>query len=110
MDELVERLSTGTHPVTVGGQNPSLDEFERQIEERGYVHIKFTDTAGGTELGVRVDKAATNLDDANFDTAEGNAHVEGVLTLNFVPVRCIADIDLATLKGTGHLEILEQGA
>jgi hypothetical protein len=27
-----------------------------------------------------------------------------------VPVRCVADIDLATVEGTGHLEILEEAA
>jgi hypothetical protein len=30
-------------------------------------------------------------------------HVEGELTLDYVRVRCIADVDLATLEGTGHL-------
>jgi hypothetical protein len=29
------------------------------------------------------------------------------LTLNYVPVRCIADIDLASLEGKGHLVALE---
>ena len=34
-------------------------------------------------------------------------HVEGTLTLNYVPVRCVADIDLATLNGTGQLVVVE---
>ena len=33
---------------------------------------------------------------------------EGNLTLNYVKVRCIADIDLETLTGHGHLEIVEE--
>ncbi len=107
MNELVERLANGEHPVTVGGPTPSVEEFKKRIEEIGYVFIKFTDTRGGTDLGVRVDKAATRLQQADFARATGVVHVEGTLTLNYVPVRCVADIDLATLSGTGHLVIVE---
>lgn len=108
MDELVQRLSVGDHPVTVGGPQPSLEEFQKRVEDMGYVFIKFTDTRGGTDLGVRVDKAASNLAHADFEQRAGVAHVEGTLTLNYVKVRCIADIDLATLNGTGHLMALEE--
>jgi len=31
-------------------------------------------------------------------------HLEGKLTLDYVRVRCIADIDLKTLEGKGRLE------
>ena len=108
MDELVERLSQGDHPVTVGGPKPSLDEFRKRVEDMGYVFIKFTDTRGGTDLGVRVDKSITDLSHAHFAQVTGNAHVEGTLTLNYVKVRCVADIDLKTLSGTGHLVALEE--
>jgi hypothetical protein len=108
MDDLVQRLSEGDHPVTVGGPKPSLAEFRHRVEEMGYVFIKFTGTRGGTDLGVRVDKSATDLSQAYFDQATGIAHVEGTLTLNYVKVRCIADIDLETLNGTGHLVALEE--
>jgi hypothetical protein len=108
MNELVERLSQGDHPVAVGGPKPSLEEFKKRIEDMGYVFIKFTGTRGGTDLGVRVDKSAVDLSKADFAQATGVAHVEGTLTLNYVKVRCVADIDLATLQGTGHLVILEE--
>lgn len=74
----------------------------------GYVFIKFTETRGGTDLGVRVDKSATKVDQASFENATGSVHVEGTLTLNYVKVRCVADIDLATLQGTGRLVVLEE--
>jgi hypothetical protein len=74
----------------------------------GYVFIKFTGTRGGTDLGVRVDKSATRTDQASFENATGTVHVGGTLTLNYIKVRCVADIDLATLRGTGHLVILEE--
>jgi hypothetical protein len=108
MDELVLHLSTGEHPATVGGPNPSLAEFQQRVEEMGYVFIKFTDTRGGTDLGVRVDKSATDLSRASFDQHTGIAHIEGTLTLNYVKVRCLADIDLATLTGTARLLALEE--
>lgn len=108
MNELVQRLSEGGHPVVVGGPQPSLEEFRNRVEEMGYVFIKFTDTKGGTDLGVRVDKSASDTTKANFEQGIGTVHVEGTLTLNYVKVRCVADIDLAELKGTGHLVILEE--
>ena len=108
MDDLVQRLSEGSHAVTVGGPRPSLEEFKNRVQDMGYVFIKFTETRGGTDLGVRVDKSATNVSQANFDQGTGTVHVEGTLTLNYVKVRCVADIDLSTLQGTGHLVALEE--
>lgn len=108
MNELVQRLAEGEHPVTVGGPQPSLEEFHKRLTDMGYVFIKFTGTRGGTDLGVRVDKAATDLSQADFPNAEGSVHVEGTLTLNYVKVRCVADINLATLNGSGHLVALEE--
>jgi hypothetical protein len=107
VNELVAHLAQGDHPVTLGGPKPSVEELQKRIGEIGYVFIKFTDTRGGTDLGVHVDKAATDLRHADFERATGTVHVEGTLTLNYVPVRCVADIDLATRNGTGHLVIIE---
>lgn len=107
MNGFVERLAQGDHPVTVGGYQPSVEGLKKRIEEIGYVFIKFTDTRGETDLGVHVDKVATNLRGGDFEQAVGRVHMEGALTLNYVPVRCVVDIDLATLNGTGHLMIVE---
>ena len=104
MNELTERLATGDHPVTVGGPQPSVEDLKTRIDEIGWVHIKFTDTRGGTDLGIRLDTEATDLSQADFENGTGTIHVEGNLTLNYDPVRLFADIDLATLNGTGHLE------
>ena len=108
MNELVQRLSDGEHPVTVGGPQPTLEELSKRITVMRYVFIKFTGTRGGTDLGVRVDPEETDLSQANFEQGTGSVHVEGTLTLNYVKVRCIADIDLATLNGTGNLVVLEE--
>jgi hypothetical protein len=44
---------------------------------------------------------------ANFDTETGNVHLVGNLTLNYVKVQCIADIELKTLEGKGRLVPVE---
>ncbi|MFV5997275.1 hypothetical protein ACNPQM_34015 [Streptomyces sp. NPDC056231] len=106
MDELVERLSQEGQKVVVGGPSPSLGEFQRRLTEMGYVFVKFPDSGGATDLGVRVDEAATDLGGADFAKGTGSVHVEGTLTLNYVQVRCVADIDLTSLSGSGHLVTL----
>ncbi len=106
MDELVQRLAEGDHPV-VTRRAESVEELKQSID-RGYVLVTFTDTRGGTELGVRLDDALTDLSGADFEQGDGSVHLAGNLTLNYVKVRCVADIDLATLQGKGHLEILEE--
>jgi len=108
MNELVQRLSQGNHPVEASLKPEKTVAAFKESIDRGYVHIKFTNTKGGTDLGVRLNREASNLGEADFDHQIGKVHLVGDLTLNYVKVRCIADIDLQTLEGNGHLEpILE---
>jgi uncharacterized protein YbdZ (MbtH family) len=108
-DALVTRLATGDHPVEVGLRPEKTAPAFKEAIDRGYVHIKFTDTKGGTELGVRLDTNASDWSHADFIHGTGSVHVEGTLTLNYVKVRCIADLNLSTLNGSGHLVILGDG-
>jgi len=108
MDELVERLTTGDHPVEVGGPNATLEELRKRLGEMGFVFVKFTETRGGTDLGFEIDRDACDTSAANFDEGTGTVHIEGLLVLNYDPVRVVADINLATLKGTGRLRIDEK--
>lgn len=107
MNELTERL-TVDQPIIMGGSDPTAEELRERTGEMGYVLVRFTETRGGTELGFPLDREATDLSKANFDESTGTVHVEGHLTLNDDPVRCIADIDLATLRGTGRLALEEK--
>lgn len=109
MNELTERL-TVDQPIIMGGANPTVEELRERTGEMGYVLVKFTQTRGGTELGFPLDRDKTDLSGANFDEGTGSVHVEGNLILNDDPVRCIANIDLATLKGTGRLALEEKAA
>jgi hypothetical protein len=106
MNELTQRLSVD-QPVVMGGFEPTVEELRDRVGEMGYLLIKFTETRGGTELGFPLDRDAADLSGANFDQGSGTVHVEGNLVLNDDPVRCIANLDLATLKGTGRLAVAE---
>jgi hypothetical protein len=102
MSDLTERL-TVDQPIIVGGSDPTVEELRERTGETGYVLIKFTETNGVTELGFPLDREATDLSGGDFDEGTGIVHIEGHLILNNDPVQCIADIDLATLTGTGRL-------
>lgn len=104
MNELVQRLSAGEHLVEASLRPEKTVAAFKESIDRGYVHIKFTETQGGTDLGVRLDQEASNLNEANFEQQTGKVHLVGNLTLNYEKVRCVAQINLNTLAGKGHLE------
>lgn len=106
MSDLVRRLSQGSHPIVFGrpGAADRLAELKAAIE-RKFVLLGFPETRGGTELGVPLDTAACDLGAADFVTGQGRIHLEGELRLDYVPVRLIADVDLATLQGQGQLRV-----
>ena len=104
---LVDRLCEQAHPVEAGLRPEKSVKLFKDAIDRNYVHIKFTNTRGGTELGIRLDRDACDFSQADFDNGSGTVHVEGGLTLDYVKVRCIADIDLANLQGSGQLVRVE---
>jgi len=100
---LVDKLCEMDHPVEVSVK-PSGDlKLFKEAIDRQYIHIRFPQTKGGTDLGFRLDQNASDFSAADFENRKGNAHVEGGLTLDYIKVRCVADIDLGTLKGSGRL-------
>lgn len=100
---LVDRLCEGDQPVEAGLRPEKTVKLFKEAIDRNYVHIKFTATRGGTELGTRLDREACDFSGADFEAGTGTVHLEGNLTLDYEAVRCIADIDLSTLAGKGHL-------
>ena len=107
INELVKRLSEGKHEVVIGHRDEPYDEIKQRIED-GYIHVKFTQTKGGTELGVNIDLDKTNVGNVDFSAGEGSLHIEGTTNLNYNEVRCISDIDLKTRKGKGYLEVVKE--
>lgn len=105
--DLVKRLSTGKHPIVVILRpNRKIIRLKEDIDH-GLVHIKFTDTHGGTELGVWIEGGGADLSEANFELGGGKIRISGRLKLNYRRVKCIAEIDLTTLSGEGSLEVLD---
>jgi hypothetical protein len=102
IDELVESLSSAKHKVIIGERNESYEEMKERIND-GFFHIKFTETRGGTELGISIDKSKTNINEIDLET--GLLHIEGTTNLNYNDVRLIADINMKSKSGEGYLQI-----
>jgi len=100
---LVDRLCEGEHAVVAGLRSNKSSQSLKEAIDRNYVHVRFTGTRGGTDLGFKLDRAACDFSNADFEGGTGTVHVEGKLTLDYVPVRCIATVDLGTLEGSGRL-------
>lgn len=110
MSDLVQRLSQGDSKVTYRARRDDVRAELKEAIERKYVHVLFTETRGGTELGFQLDEARSDLSGANWDAGEGSVHLEGELKLDGVRVRCVADLDLATVEGRGRLVVVEEQA
>ena len=100
---LVERLCEGLHAVQIELRPEKTVKLFRESLARNHVPVKFTETNGGSEFGVKLDKCACDLTKADFNNGVGTAHLEGALSVDFVPVRCVVDIDLQSLAGSGRL-------
>jgi uncharacterized protein YbdZ (MbtH family) len=107
---LVDALCEGDHPIEAKLRPEKTVKLFKEAIARDYVHIKFTNTEGGSELGVRLDRDSCDFSKADFENGSGTVHIEGGLTLDYVRVKCVADLDLATLEGTGHLVKVEAKA
>ena len=107
---LVDRLCVDDHHVVVSQRPEATINGLKEAIDNGYVRIKFTETKGGTELGFKLDKEASDLSGANFEAGTGKVRLVGGLILDYNRVRCIAEIDLSTLAGQGHLEKVEAAA
>jgi len=104
VEGVVDLLAKGEHPVEASLRPERTATALKAALDRGYVHLKFTDTRGGTELGVQVDLARSRFERADFAAGSGSIHLEGTLELDGVDVRCFADLDLARLAGMGGLK------
>jgi len=70
-NDIVSFLCDGDHPVEVSLRPEKTAKAMKESVDRGYIHLKFTDTRGGTELGVEVDAEASDLSRADFGNESG---------------------------------------
>lgn len=103
-NDLLNRLSKGDHPVELSLRPQRTAQAFKECIDRRYVHIRFTDTKGGTELGVTLDPNLSDWSHADFANRSGSVHLEGALTLDYTKCRCIADIEINTLTGKARLQ------
>ena len=104
MSELVQFLCKGDHPVEARPREKTREALKESIAS-GHVHIKFTDTRGGTELGVPIDRSRSDFSAIESNNGSAEIRLVGDVTLDYVQVTCIARIDIATLQGKGRLEV-----
>lgn len=83
----------------------STDAMQRAID-RGFVQLMFSETQGGTQLGVRLLPELTRVSTQDIESRTGSAVLVGELTLDGTRVRCTADIDITSRQGRGRLEIV----
>jgi hypothetical protein len=100
MNELVQRLSTGRHPVTANRPDKNPAALKERID-LGYLHILFNET--GTEIGIQLDRSRCDFSKADFATGEGKVYVEGCITLNYEKIRCVAEVALSDMQGEGYV-------
>lgn len=105
MNDLVQRL-TVEQPIEASLRpERNLTNLKAAVD-RGYVHVKFINTRGGTELGVRLDQDRSDLAGADFTEGTGALKIVGELVLDYTRVRFHGTLDLGSLAGTGRLEPL----
>ncbi len=102
--DVVDFLSTGDHPIELAIKSEKKEIGMKKSIDQGYVVIRFLDTRGSTELGVRLERKLCVLGNENLDKLTGRIQIVGTLVLNDVRVRATADINLEDLTGTGHLD------
>lgn len=100
---LVDRLTTGTHPVEVSLRPDRTAAALKEAIDRGYVFLRFTGTDGGTELGVELVEGDCESAGADFAAGTGTVRLGGRLELDFVPLTCAATVDLGALTGQASL-------
>jgi hypothetical protein len=109
MSELVQMLSSGRHQVEVSLRPERTVKALKDCLDRGYVHVKFTNTRGGTELDIPLDRARSDFSKADLEGETGRLTLVGEIKLDFVDVRCTADLGLPDMRGEGWLEPLGFG-
>jgi hypothetical protein len=104
VSELVKFLCKGDHPIEARLPEKTREGLEKAIAS-GHVPIKFTDTRGGTDLLVPLDRNRSDLRAIEDNNGSAEINLVGDLQLDYVAVTCVARIDLSTLEGQGHLQI-----
>jgi uncharacterized protein YbdZ (MbtH family) len=103
---LVERLSLGRHRVETALPGAMATARLKECIAERFVPIRFLETRGSTLLGIELDQAVATAAAAVLDADGSIVHLEGLLTLEGVSVRCVVDLDAKTGRGEGQLVLV----
>jgi len=107
VSELVKRLARD-QPIVARLRPKAAPEHLKAMLDRRHVHIEFTETLGGTELGIPLDLEGIDLSGVNFDEGTGRVQLTGDLVLDYIPVRFHGHLELESMSGRGRLEPREE--
>lgn len=108
IESLPIRLSRQPQPVElILRSERSSDGVIQQLKSR-CIHIRFTGTRGGTDLALAISETDAQRYMDQISSGEKRLHITGDLTLDYVPARCVAEIDLSKFAGTAQLNLLTQ--
>jgi hypothetical protein len=105
MDSSVRYPSSSMYRITLG-RTKSAGDLRRAIDF-GFLLVNFAGTNGGTELGIRLDRTRSLLENADFAVGSGTIHLVGTLALSCNEVEVVVEIDLAKLAGFGCLKFIQ---
>jgi uncharacterized protein YbdZ (MbtH family) len=103
---VVETLSHGDHRVEIIGLGDDPSRRLRERIELGHIMVRFPETRGGTELGIRFDPKTLELAGCDLEARQGMLALQGRLTLDGTRVCVHATINVADMAGRGWLEIV----
>jgi len=106
MESLVDRLSKGKYKIIFESRTTDFKELKERVEN-GFVFVKFTETRGGTELGINLVKDECDLSKVDFNKGVGKIKIMGRCELNYQKIKCFAEVDIKTKEGNGYIEIVE---
>jgi hypothetical protein len=107
MSELVKKLARD-QSIVARLCPKATPEYLKAMLDRRHVHVEFTETLGGTELGISLDLESSDLSGANFDEGTGRVQITGDLILDYIPVRFHGHLELESMSGKGRLEPREE--
>lgn len=108
MDDSITSLTSTSHPVHLN--HASAAELRCRLAEVGFLTITLPNMRHADMLTLRPDRQASDLSALTAPTATGTAHLEGDLLFNATRLRCVAEIDPRTLRGTARLTAAEPPA
>lgn len=104
MNNATDFFSVVCHPITVGGDIRSFQDFVHQLTKVGYIFIRLREIKDQTQIGIHIYESLLQLYKKQIDKKPEIMHVEGVSFFGSSYIWCVLDIDLNNLDGYGSFK------